>query len=535
MKVTSFFLPVLGVATVATILAQPRQPQASGFGRPAPVGENLHGPIILNEVKHDVSPAVRDMDVAASDVDSDEDDPGVVPAPSMPQQQGGPTPGPLDTALQLSAGPPLATTSGLNFDGQVAGSWNEPDSNGAVGATQYIQWVNVAYSVYDKVTGGLIKGPISGSQLWKGFGGACQATNSGDPVAQYDKAAARWVMTQRAAPRGGPYYQCVAVSTTSDATGTFYRYAFQLPNDFPDYPKLGVWPDAYYVSINLMSPGSYSFIGPYVCAFDRNSMLSGAPATGQCFQLGGSYSSLLPSDLDGLAAPPGGSPNYFVSLGKNSLNIWQFHVDFGNPSNTTLSGPTNIAVAAFSEPCRSGVCIPQNGTSEKLDALGDRLMYRLAYRNFGDHEALVATHSVVAGSSVGVRWYEIRSPGNHPVVYQQETYAPDSSYRWLGSIAMDKAGDIAVGYSVSSPTMFPSISYTGRVPTDTLGTMEAEASIMDGSGSETPSIGRWGDYSSLSVDPVDDCTFWYTNEYLRTNGDRNWRTRIASFKFNGCQ
>lgn len=534
MKITSLSLlaPVLGVFTVAMILAQPRRPNEAlpGFVGPSSQG----GLMVLNEVKHDVSPAVRDMEEAttsgtySAEVETSEGD------LRHPSQAKGATPGAMDAAVQKSAGPLVAATLVLNFDGQAAtsSSWLEPDTNGAVGATQFVQWVNVSFSVYDKASGALLKGPVLGNTMWKGFGGECETTNSGDPIAQYDKAAGRWLMIQHATPSGGPYYQCAAVSTTSDATGTFHRYAFPL-NDFPDYPKVGVWPDAYYLAMD-MATSSFSFVGPRVCALDRNSMLAGASATAICFQLGSNYMSLLPSDLDGSTPPPAGSPNYFISLGANALNIWQFHVDFTNSSKTTLTGPSNIPVAAFSKACGGGVCIPQLGTRQRLDSLGDRVMYRLAYRNFGDHESLVVNHSVVAGSSVGVRWYEIRSPGKNAVVFQQGTYAPDSSYRWMGSMAMDKVGDIAVGYSVSSASVNPSISYTGRVPTDALGTLEGEASIVNGTGSQTSGVNRWGDYSALSVDPVDDCTFWYTNQYLATNG-KNWRTRIASFKFTTCQ
>jgi fibronectin type 3 domain-containing protein len=263
-------------------------------------------------------------------------------------------------------------------------------------------------------------------------------------------------------------------------------------------------------------------------------MLTGAAATQQCFQLSSSFGGLLPSDLDGATLPPAGSPNYFLNFGSSSLNLWRFHVDWGNTANTTLTGPTTIPVAAFSQACNGGTCIPQGGTTQTLDSLGDRLMYRLAYRNFGDHESIVANHSVTAGSSVGVRWYELRSLSSVPTVYQQGTYAPDSSYRWMGSIAMDKAGNIALGYSVSSASMYPAIRYTGRGPTDPLDTMGSETSIIEGGGSQLRGLSRWGDYSSMSIDPVDDCTFWYTSEYLQFNGSFNWSTRIASFEFPSC-
>jgi Divergent InlB B-repeat domain len=208
----------------------------------------------------------------------------------------------------------------------------------------------------------------------------------------------------------------------------------------------------------------------------------------------------------------------------------------------------NIPVAAFTEACgetaaelnyTTGACIPQTGTTQKLDSYGDRLMYRLAYRNFGSYQALVANHTVTLGTSssqTGIRWYELQNTGTGFGLHQQGTYAPDSSYRWMGSIAMDQAGDIALGYSVSSATMSPSIRYTGRVATDPLGTMESEVDILAQAGITTSSrtnTYRWGDYSAMAIDPSDDCTFWYTTQY-ETGGTSNWSTRIASFNFPSC-
>jgi hypothetical protein len=275
---------------------------------------------------------------------------------------------------------------------------------------------------------------------------------------------------------------------------------------------------------------------------DRTKMLAGDPtATQQCFQLSTSYGGLLPSDLDGTTAPPAGSPNFFMNFGANSLNLWKFHVDFANSANTTFTGPTKITVAAFNAACSGGgTCIPQPSTTNKLDSLADRLMFRLAYRNRGGVESLVVNHSVAVGTSknsvTSVRWYEIRTPNGTPTVYQQGTLSTsDGIHRWMGSIAMDKQGNIALGYSASSSSVKPSIRYTGRLATDALGTMQAENIIQAGGGSQTGALHRWGDYSAMTVDPVDDCTFWYTNEYLKANGSFNWSTRIASFKFPGCQ
>src|SRR5439155_25921086 len=225
---------------------------------------------------------------------------------------------------------------------------------------------------------------------------------------------------------------------------------------------------------------------------------------------------LLPASLDGTTQPSAGEPNYQVGLSTSANNVsyFKFHVDWGVPGNSTLTGPTNLAVNAFSLACGGGACIPQSGTTQKLDSLGDRVMNRLAYRNFGDHEALVVTHSITAGSSVGARWYELRvGGGNSLSVFQQGTYAPDSVYRWMGSIAMDRSGDMALGYSVSSSSLRPGIRYTGRLQSDPAGTMpQGEATVITGGGSQTGGLSRWGDYSAMSVDPADDCTFWYAQE-----------------------
>ncbi len=490
-------------------------------------------------VRHDVSPPLRSIPPQTRRFELREKP--VHPLPLAPAGEVQ-----LDPVLQTSIGPAVSTTPLLSFAGVGDGDYGftpnaaPPDTNGAVGATQYVQWVNESFAVFDKTTGVLLHGPVAGNTLWAGFGGGCETNNDGDPIVQYDKIAGRWVLPQFSVSTT-PYLQCVAVSTTSDATGSYNRYSFSYGNtQFPDYPKLGVWPDAYYITFNIFNNAT-TFAGSKLCAYDRASMLVGAAATQQCFQLSSSFGGVLPSDLDGTTLPPAGSPNFMINFGSNSLNEWRFHVDFATPANTTLTGPNNIPVAAFTPACNGGSCIPQPSTKTALDSLADRLMYRLAYRNFGAHEALVVNHSVkVSGnrhSQVdGVRWYELRNPNgaNGASLFQQGTFAPDSNNRWMGSISMDKVGDIAVGYSVSSSSVFPDIRYTGRVPTDPLGTLQAENMIQFGFGSQTGHLHRWGDYSSMSVDPVDDCTFFYTTEYLKTSGSFNWSTRIASFKFPGC-
>lgn len=444
---------------------------------------------------------------------------------------------PGNTAPVLGSGVPGLGVGFTGPQGSFTVNSAPPDTVGAVGATQYVQVVNSGFAVFDKATKSVVFGPAPTNTLWQGFGGPCENDNDGDAVVVYDRAANRWVISQFAVT-AAPYYQCVAVSKTSDATGGYWLYAFNYGSAFPDYPKLGVWPDAYYITFNIFNGNTFG--GAKLCAYDRAKMLTGAAATQQCFQLSTSYGGVLPASQDGATAPPAGAPNYLMNFGASSLNLWKFHVDWVNSANTTLSAPAKIPVATFATACAGGTCIPQLGVSQKLDSLADRLMYRLAYRNFGDHESLVVNHSVKVGTThknpyTGVRWYEIRSPGTTPAVYQQSTYSPDTTFRWLGSIAMDKLGNMALGYSASSTAIHPAIRYTGRLATDPLNTMQAESTVINGLGSQTGSnLARWGDYSAMTLDPTDDCTFWYTTEYLRSNGAFNWSTQIASFKYPTC-
>ena len=428
---------------------------------------------------------------------------------------------------------PLAATIGLNFEGNdfdTVCNCAPPDTNGAVGTTQYVQLVNTVFKIYDKATGNLVAGPTATNTLWSGFGGTCSTANDGDGTVAFDKLANRWVF-QQFVVSSTPYMDCIAVSQTSDATGAYNRYAFSFgTSDFPDYPKLGVWPDAYYESFNIFLNGA-SFIGPDACAVDRTNMLTGAAARPiQCFQQSSSLNPLLPADLDGTTAPPAGEPNFFMTFGSSgTLELFKYHVDFGTPANSTFTGPTNISVAAFT-PAPSTVAQPSPG--EALDTLSDRPMYRLFYRNFGTHESVGFNHSI--GNPSGIRWYEIQNPNGTPTVAQQGTFAPDSSNRWMGSTAMDSAGDQAIGYSVVSSSLDTTVRVAGRTPSDPSGTMETELNVVTGTGVQEATSNRWGDYSAMQIDPVDDCTFWFTEEYIKTTGSFNWATRIANFKFANC-
>jgi hypothetical protein len=444
-------------------------------------------------------------------------------------------------AGSLAPSAKVAVTNGLSFDGIGVGlggfspSSAPPDTNGAVGSTQYVHWVNTSFAVFNKGTGALVFGPAAGDTLWQGFGGPCEANNDGDPIALYDRKANRWLMTQFSVS-GGVFYQCVAVSTSADATGTYRRFAYQF-TAFNDYPKAGVWPDGYYISFNMFNASGTAFLGGRACVLDRIRMITAADTPGpiQCFQLSSSFGGLLPSDQDGAANPPAGAPNYFLAFGTNVLQLWKYHVDWATPANSTFTGPTNINVAAFSEACGGGTCIPQPSTTQQLDSLADRLMYRLAYRNFGTHESLVTSHSVTTGATAsGVRWYEVRNPNGTPSLFQQGTYSPDATSRWMGSIAMDQQGNMLLGYSASSSTVRPSVRITGRAASDPVGTMQSETNVHTGVGSQTGGLSRWGDYSAMTVDPVDDCTFWFTTEYLKATGSFNWSTRVSSHKFPSC-
>jgi hypothetical protein len=467
----------------------------------------------------------------------------------LPHRQ---VPGPLpigdDQAMQMFSLPKVGATISKNFDG-LSDSANistgflfvPSDDNIAVGATQVVENINIAYRVINKSTGATVLSKTIGS-LFTGMSGLCgqgaTSPNFADPIVLYDKMAGRWVISIIAFDSTFTGNECIAVSSSSDATGTYHRYAFGFgANFFNDYPKLGVWPDAYYASYNMFTQKLTKFAGAKACAYKRSAMLAGTPATVVCFTKTTEFS-FLPSDLDGATLPPVGEPNFFVALfSTTSLHLFKFHVDFVTPSNSRFTGPTTISVAGFTPACSPArTCIPQGGTSQQLDSLGDRLMFRMPYRNFGTHESLVITHSVKTSTAAsGIRWYEIRTPNSTPSVFQTGTFGAGSTSLWMGSIAMDKVGDIAVGFSKSSSTTHPGLAFTGRVPSDPLGTLESAATIFTGAGSQIGNgANRWGDYNSMVLDPSNDCTFWYVNQYIPSNGTFNFHTRLASFKFPGC-
>ncbi len=556
--VASTAIAMAMLAETAPLSAGARQ---DGQGRAASQPQVTARPVLYKSVKHDVSPRMDSMlpiEPIQHDLYKVRINRFLPARVRMGQQVKQPWQDPVAQTLSgLAPMPsPLANFDGVN---NVSGVL-PPDTQGAVGPNHYVQWVNLAYAVYNKSgTKVFPAGPgfAAGNTIWSGFGGPCATTNDGDPITLYDRMAGRWLMAQFALPNfpNGPFYQCVAVSTSNDPTSTWNRYMFESPGlKMNDYPHFGIWPDGYYMSVNQFASGTLSWAGGGVYAFNRDQMVAGLPSADSVYfdlfardpNLGG----MLPSDLDGYSPPPAGSPNFFIEADDGAgpgatdiLQIFKFHVDWTNRLNSTFTGPTvvnlsNIGLGFDSNMCGgSRSCIPQPGTAVGLDAISDRLMYRLAYRNFGDHESLVFNHTVDTNGAnhAGIRWYELRSPNATPAVFQAGTYGPDADHRWMGSIAMDGSGDIALGFSVSSGTTFPSIRYVGRLPGDPAGTLpQTEVTMMTGTGSQTHNASRWGDYSSLTLDPTDECTFWYTQEYLATTGIAPWRTRIGSFKFPSC-
>uniref|UniRef100_UPI0035642B48 T9SS type A sorting domain-containing protein n=1 Tax=Fodinibius sp. TaxID=1872440 RepID=UPI0035642B48 len=409
----------------------------------------------------------------------------------------------------------------INIDG--VGNVNgvlPPDTDGDVGPDHYFQMINLSFAIWDK-EGNLLYGPVDNSTLWNGFIGPWTGTNDGDPIVLYDEQADRWMASQFAInTSNGTYWQLVAVSETSDPLGAYYRYAFQF-SAFNDYPKLGIWSDAYYATFNMF--GSYTRAA--VAAFERDSMLVGAPARMVYYDQPGNFS-MLPADFDG-TPPAAGTPCYFAHLqtySSQAFEIYEFNVDWSDPNNSSFTLANSLQPASFN-PNVNGITQP--GTSTKLDDLAMMLMYRLQYRNFGTYEVLMTNHTVNAGGRAGVRWYEFRKESGDWYIYQQGTYAPDTESRWMASIAMNGNGDIALGHNISGSSTYPSIYYTGRRAYDTLGQMTLpETQVISGTYSQS-GINRWGDYACMSVDPTDDSTFWFTTEY-RASG---WKTRIISFDF----
>ncbi len=524
---------------------------------------------VITSSRHDVSQPLRDLALVKNRQRAAFDD--QFPSLTLPKATTGYPESEIDRLLPQSQNSPreMMPPAIHNFEG--VGNVNfvqPPDTQGdigfdpATGTRYYMQWVNLALAIWDVTDPSNVNqilGPVNGNTLFTGLGGPCENTNSGDPIVLFDHLANRWLASQFALPfrPNPPYYQCVAVSATADPTGAWYRYEILWPGDkFNDYPKFGVWPDGYYLTANQFAPngiGGYTWAGVGVAALERGEMLLGQSATMVYFDLFGvdsDFGGLLPADLDG-PAPPDGSPNFFMSWDDtawagdpaDTIRLWEFDVDWHTPLSSTfgLNGQPNEQLATANvDPnmCNfARACIPQPGTSNKLDAISDRLMYRLQYRNYGDYEMLLTNHTVDVDSNdhAGVHWFELQRTNGSWNIYQEGVHAPDFSDRWMGSIAADASGNIALGYSVVNSTTYPSIRYAGRTFEDPLGTLPlGETTMIAGSGSQTSFSNRWGDYSMMGVDPIDDCTFWYTQEYYQNSGS-SWRTRIGSFKFPYCR
>jgi len=458
----------------------------------------------------------------------------------------------MDNAVQQvynNGNKAVATTPILNFNGltdanNTGGRCTPPDPAGDVGPNHYVQAVNCMLQIYNK-SGVSLYGPVETSTIWSGFSGNWTGHNDGDAIVLYDENADRWIISQFAIDcSGSPYteYQMVAVSTTADPTGSYYRYAFQF-DYMPDYGKLGVWNDGYYMAANRFNTnsGSTPFIGVAAAVMERSKMLTGDASARMIYfkteTLGGSGSaagdncySMLPSDCDG-SFPAAGTPNYFAYVDPSAeLRIWALHADWVTTANSTFTYVTKLNVAAYNELGS----VSQQGTSNSLDGLGDRLMFRNQYRNFGSYETFVTCHNVDAGSGVaGLRWYEYRKTGSTFSLYQQSTYAPgDGKSRWMGSIAMNASGDIGIAYSVSSSSMYPSIYFTGRKAADALNQLTIPEGIIQTGTTAMTGATRWGDYTTMSIDPSDNQTFWTAQEYVGTyGGSYPWATKIATFKF----
>ena len=475
-----------------------------------------------------------------------------------------------------------------SFEGMDAGGLPNPrstiDPNGAIGTKQYMEWVNGYYQAYNKTTFAKVWSSAQAISNLKWGAGAPNCSGLGvDTVVLFDRLASRWVIGGHSPAVNGHYYSCVAVSNTDDLTAsnfTWYTYQFDLSSCigtntqgklyYPDYTKLSTWLDGYYGSIDLEDPShGYQEIGIVAFVLDRTNMLNNATANPlQCFRntsSGGAVylaHSLEPADIDGTTPPPVGRDEFFVSIQNppddghsttsDTMNLWDFHTNWANPSNSTFT-QSSLSVPTYTPGCYNvsnvpfTFCVPEpsyNGgqVHNHIDSVGDRIMWRLGYRNFGTYESFLGSQTIQVGSGgglgkkqTGISWFELRGNGSGtPTVFQTGIVNPDNVlYRFMPSIAQDHSANAAVGYSVSGGVVHPSIraswfSLSNPVP--------AEMSITAGKADEKNSQG-WGDYTSMTVDPVDDCTFWYVNEYFTTAqvSALTWRTRIANFKLPTCQ
>ncbi|MCP4148467.1 MAG: hypothetical protein GY757_12040 [bacterium] len=441
------------------------------------------------------------------------------------------------TRGRLATEDPIANFAGMNLNSNGSG-W-PPDTTGDVGITYYIQAVNSSMAIYNKATGAL----VSSATFDDFFGGTgisgtpCDSENNGDPLVLFDQYNNRWFVLDFAwdsSQNDGSYFS-IAASKTSDPTGDWWQYAFRADDTLmDDYPKAGVWHDGIYITANMFQfSGSYQ--GAKVWALKTPDLYQGTITSQYVYDTSDEAWSIMPSNARGNTSPASTEPNYMFSMdcdefggsSTDGLYVWKYDVDWTNSSNTSWTGPTKLSSAAFSV---TGTGVPQQGSSVSVDSLAGRLMYTAMYRKYATYQSVFLSHVVDVSSRRAMRWYEVRiSSGGTPSIYQQSSYAPDTNHRWMGSIAADKNGSVALAYSKSSSSMYPAIAYTGRILGDALNSLpQGEKTLIAGTGSQT-SYSRWGDYSTLSVDPTDDETFWYTQEYYTSTGT-NWQTRIGSFK-----
>ena len=567
---TRILAAVLLVLTAAALVFLAVSPPA--VAQPQPRTHPLT-PKFSKAVAFDVSPALRSLALAKKHVADPSKLLEIRPEGGPRARSKGYKSG--DGALQLLSPTPTIPAPLLTFEGlsnednfNIFGfRVNPPDPNGEVGPNHFVEMINLVFAVYDKA-GNLLVGPVGTGSLWAGFPITDCTDPSGDPVVLYDQFMDRWLLSQFTTA-GPEFFNCVAISTTSDPTGSYYRYAFSTGPNFPDYPKYGNWTDSYVITTREFGPTIEYGIGVY--ALEKNKMVNGDPnARNVRFFIDGNDPDLLPlvgdgrlsADPDGkqkpktdTAIPIVGTQDDNASYGAtfDALNIWDLFIKWRSTPIASLELNTQLPTASFNSmfPCAPTArdCLPQPGVpvgdARDLDILSyrQRPTFRLAYRNFKTYETLVTNQSVEAAPGVaGVRWYEIRRNNGTYSLYQQGTYAPgDGVHRWMGSIAMDKQGNMALGYSVvNGVDVFPGIRYTGRLNGDPSGQMTlGEETIIDGSGIQRTTNSRWGDYTDMTVDPADDCTFWYVNEYYTLAGQNSstagWQTRIGSFKLPGCQ
>jgi len=496
--------------------------------------DRISHPVVMRSVYFDISPRLSDMakDTRTVPDRSWKDFTEINPTNRSSTQQDITDPFVPDPLRQMFFGKSVTDTTIQNFEGVSAQGYYPPDVDGDVGPDHYFQVTNVKYAIFDK-NGVKLIGPLNNSTV---FSGLPNNSNDGDAVVLYDENADRWLFSQFSLPNYpyGPFYQNVAVSQTPDPTGAWYRYQFEFA-DMPDYPKLSIWVDGYYMTIRRFASGSGNFLGPAAISMNRNEMLAGNPsATMIMFDLPGSFDAPLSADCDS-DFPPVGTPCPVCCLLSTKIYLYEFHSDWATPANSTFENPYNIPITPVTFFPGYINPINQKGTNAKLDAMSDKhIMFRMPFRKFSNHWSMLlnATVNTAWGNVAGIRWMELRHDGSTWDLYQEGTYSPDNNHRWMGSIAMDSAGNIALGYSISSSSMYPSIRYTGRLNGDPPGIMTiAEKGIYNGEGSQTNSSGRWGDYSAMVADPAETGKFWYTQEYYSSISNSNWRTRIGSFSF----